>query len=316
MPILRAVNRPWAQPGGWAELCRRSALLDETALVRTTCVGAWIVLNDFGYGYRCPSCPTSYQMSRSSEPTGDLERRQGAYINAETIEKGRLAMSQSGTHRPKSRFSGGEAGIHVPQSVLPDPNKKRSCLMTEERLRVESWPPEHMLDDSAQDAPPADRQESTADGTEQQAQEVAGQAKQQAQQVAGQAKQQAQVVAGQAKDKAVAQVDERTTQAGQQLGAQGESLQGVAGELRSQGNEAQAKVAEQAAERVKQVGDYLEQTDGESLVQAAADAARENPAAAAAAGAAAGLVAGRVIKASREAGPAEEQLDRPDEGAA
>jgi len=93
------------------------------------------------------------------------------------------------------------------------------------------------------------------------------------------AKEKAQQVAGPAKEKA---------------------QDGVAGELRRQGKEGQARVAEQAAEKVKAAGEYLQQADGESLVQTAANVARENPAAAAAAavGAAAGFAAGRVIKAS------------------
>ena len=95
-----------------------------------------------------------------------------------------------------------------------------------------------------------------------------------------------------AKGRAAAQVDERSTQVGQQIGAQAQSLDGVAEELRSQGKDGPAKIAEQAGERARSVGSYLEQTDGESLVQAAADAARENPAAAAAVGAAAGFAAG------------------------
>jgi hypothetical protein len=49
---------------------------------------------------------------------------------------------------------------------------------------------------------------------------------------------------------------------------------------------------------VRNVGEYLEQADGEKLVEAAQKVAKDNPAAAAAVGAAAGFAAGRVIKAS------------------
>ncbi len=99
---------------------------------------------------------------------------------------------------------------------------------------------------------------------------------------------------------------------GQQIAAQGEALQGVAGELRKQGKDGPAQVAEQAAEKVKQAGEYLEQADGEQLVQAAQDAARENPAAAAAVSAAAGFAAGRVIKASSPDDDAEDEQTTPD----
>ncbi len=158
--------------------------------------------------------------------------------------------------------------------------------MTEQRLKVESGPPDHLIADAQ---PPAPHEESGK----------AEQVKDKAQEVAGQAKGHAQAAAGQAKERAAAQVDEKSTQVGQQIGSQGEALEGVAGELREQGKDGAAKVAEQAAEKVKYVGDYLEQADGEQLVGAAQKAAQDNPAAAAAVGAAAGFAAGRVIKASK-----------------
>jgi F0F1-type ATP synthase membrane subunit b/b' len=136
------------------------------------------------------------------------------------------------------------------------------------------------------------------------AQEMAGPAKEKAGAVADQAKAHAQAAAEEAKSRAAAQVDERSTQVGQQIGQQAQAIDGVAEELRRQGKDGPAKLAEQASERVKGVASHLEQTDGESLVAAASDFARENPAVAAAAGAAAGFVAGRVIKASTGDDPA------------
>jgi len=176
--------------------------------------------------------------------------------------------------------------------------------MTEQRLDADPpMPPESMVTGPGAGA---EQEPSKAERAKEQAQQSAGQAKEQAQQVAGQAKEQAQAASEQAKQRAAAQVDERSTQAGQQIGAQAEAIGGVADELRRQGKEGPAKVVEQAGERVKQVGDYLERTDGETLMEAAKDAARENPAAAAAVGAAAGFAAGRVIKAARDEGPSEE----------
>jgi hypothetical protein len=187
--------------------------------------------------------------------------------------------------------------------------------MTEQRLKVESGPPEHVVSDARDraDAPPHEEQ-SAAAGAKDKAQEAATDAKAKVQEAAAPAKEKARGIAGQAKGhaqaaaqaaaeqakgRAAAQVDERSTQVGQQIGTQAQSLDGVAEELRRQGNDGPAKLAEQAGERVKRVGSYLEQADGESLVHAVADAARENPAAAAAAGAAAGFAAGRLLKASR-----------------
>jgi alanyl-tRNA synthetase len=198
--------------------------------------------------------------------------------------------------------------------------------MTEQRLKVESGPPEHVVSDARDRAevPPHEEQSAAADakdkvqeaaaGAKEKAQEVAAPAKQKARDIAGQAKGHAQAAAEQAKGKAAAQVDERSTQVGQQIGSQAQSLDGVADELRRQGKDGPAKLAEQAGERVKSVGSYLEQTDGDSLVQAVADAARENPAAAAAAGAAAGFAAGRLLKASRagDDSPEEDEAAHPD----
>jgi ElaB/YqjD/DUF883 family membrane-anchored ribosome-binding protein len=202
--------------------------------------------------------------------------------------------------------------------------------MTEQRLKVESGPPQQVIADAqersgdqTESAGTKDKAQQVAAPAKEKAQQIAdkaqqatGPAKEKAREVAGQAKEQAQAVAGQAKTKAAAQVDERTTQLGQQIGAQAESLGGVAEELRRQGQEGPAKVADQVGQRIKDAGSYLEQTDGESLVQAAADAARENPAAAAAVGAAAGFVAGRVIKASRENSAEEDESPPAGEGGA
>jgi ElaB/YqjD/DUF883 family membrane-anchored ribosome-binding protein len=188
--------------------------------------------------------------------------------------------------------------------------------MAEERLKVESGPPQHIIDDAAEHAgiPPSGDEGTKLDSAKDKASEVAGKAqevaapaKEKAREVAGQAKGHAQAAAEEAKSRAAAQVDERSTQIGQQIGTQAEAIDGVAEELRRQGKDGPAKLAEQASERVKGIADHLEQTDGESLVAAAADLARENPAAAAAAGAAAGFVAGRVIKAATgEAGSKDE----------
>jgi hypothetical protein len=202
--------------------------------------------------------------------------------------------------------------------------------MTEQRLKVESGPPEHVVSDAKDRAaapPPHDEQpaaegakdkaQAAASSAKEKAQEVAAPAKEKARDIAGQAKQHAQAAADQAKGKATAQVDERSSQIGQQIGTQAESLDGVAEELRRQGKEGPAKIAEQAGERVKSVGSYLEQSDGESLVQAVTDAARENPAAAAAAGAAAGFAAGRLLKASRgDDSPEEDETGGPADGGA
>ena len=179
--------------------------------------------------------------------------------------------------------------------------------MTEERLKVQSGPPQHMIDEPADVSPPPDDGAAGAEGAKEQVQQVAVPAKEKAREVAGQAREHAQAAAGQAKSQAAAQVDERSTQIGQQIGSQGVALDGVAGALREQGKEGQAQAAEKAAEKVRQAGEYLQQADGEKLLETAASVARENPAAAAAVGAAAGFAAGRVIKASSPDDPSVEE---------
>lgn len=183
--------------------------------------------------------------------------------------------------------------------------------MSEQRLRVESMPPQQMTPDAdaGASAPPAQDEPSKAE----QVKQAAAPAKEKAQEVAGEAKSQAQAAAGQAKEQAAARVDEKSTQVGQQIGSQAAAIDGVAGELRKQGKDGPANIAEQAAEKVKNVGDYLEQADGEKLVETAQQVARDNPAAAAAVGAAAGFAAGRVIKASLDDGsPDESEQAAPD----
>jgi hypothetical protein len=202
--------------------------------------------------------------------------------------------------------------------------KMGSCFMTEQRLKVESGPPEHVVADARDraGAPPHEEPLAPADAKDK-AQEAAADAKAKVQEaaapakardIAGQAKGHAQAAAEQAKGTAAAQVGERSTQVGQQIGTQAQSLDGVAEELRRQGKDGPAKLAEQAGERVKSIGSYLEQADGESLVQAVADAARENPAAAAAAGAAAGFAAGRLLKAARADDDSAEEDEAPHPG--
>jgi ElaB/YqjD/DUF883 family membrane-anchored ribosome-binding protein len=202
--------------------------------------------------------------------------------------------------------------------------------MPEQRLKVESGPPAHMIadadtrtsqsdDDTAGAKQQAQEAVASAKDTAQeaaaQAQEIAAPAKDAARDIAGQAREHAQAAAGQAKDTAVAQVDERSTQLGRQVASQADALDGVAEELRRQGKDGPAKLAEQAGERVKSVASYLEQADGQAIVAAASNFAHENPAAAAAAGAAAGFVAGRVIKASQSDGaPEEDAPGHPGDG--
>jgi hypothetical protein len=124
--------------------------------------------------------------------------------------------------------------------------------MTEQRLKVGPGPPEHTPTDPGPGRTPSEAEPPPA---------------------------------AQPNDRASAWGDEPATQIGRQFDAQAEALDGVAEELRRQGKEGPAKVAEQAAKRVKDVGSYLERSDAGSVVGAAAD---------------------RLLKASRPDDPPEE----------
>ena len=97
------------------------------------------------------------------------------------------------------------------------------------------------------------------------------------------------------------QVDERTTQIGQQARALAGSLRRSGGELEGQGQSGPAAlVATVAAERLERVGGYLEETRGDDLVRDAERFARERPWLVAGAAAVLGFAASRLLKASSE----------------
>jgi len=120
---------------------------------------------------------------------------------------------------------------------------------------------------------------------------TASQVQDKAQEVAGQAKQQA-------RSKAREQVDQRSTQAGQQVRSQASDIRSVAEQLRQQGKDQPAKVAEQAANRIERVGSYLENSDADRILHDVEDYARRQPWTVALGAAALGFAAARFLKAS------------------
>jgi hypothetical protein len=101
-----------------------------------------------------------------------------------------------------------------------------------------------------------------------------------------------------AKQRLREQVDQRSTQAGQQVNTVADDVRTVAGELRNQGKDKPAQYAEQAAQRVQSVGQWLERSDGDKILTDVEDFARRRPWAVAAGGLALGLAASRFLKAS------------------
>jgi hypothetical protein len=125
------------------------------------------------------------------------------------------------------------------------------------------------------------------------------QAQQKAQEVAGQAKEQATQAAGQAREQLRTQVDQRSTQAGEQVASTASDIRTVSETLREQGKDKPAQLAEQAADRVEKVGSYLQQSDADRILSDVEDFARKQPMAVIAGGLALGFLASRFLKASQ-----------------
>jgi hypothetical protein len=112
------------------------------------------------------------------------------------------------------------------------------------------------------------------------------------------ASEQARQAAGQARDTLRTQVDKRSTDAGQRVGGFASDARSVGEELRRQGKDQPAKLADQAADRAQSLGDYLERSDADRILHDIEDFGRRRPLAVIAGGLAVGLVASRFLKAS------------------
>ena len=123
-------------------------------------------------------------------------------------------------------------------------------------------------------------------------------AKEQARQVGQQAAEKGREAADQARGRARDQVDQRSTQAGEQLSTVAQDTRTVGEELRKQGKEQPAKIADQAADRVERVGSYLRDSDSDTILRDVEDFGRRQPLAVVAGGFMIGLLASRFLKAS------------------
>jgi F0F1-type ATP synthase membrane subunit b/b' len=119
-----------------------------------------------------------------------------------------------------------------------------------------------------------------------------------AEQAKEQAKQQVQQARGQARDRLREQVDQRSTQAGERVSSTAHDVRSVADELRKQGKDQPARLAEQAAERVERAGGYLKESDADRILRDVEDFGRQKPWAVALGGVALGFAASRFLKAS------------------
>lgn len=103
---------------------------------------------------------------------------------------------------------------------------------------------------------------------------------------------------GQVRGRLREQIDQRSTNAGEQVHSTANDVRGVAEELRRQGKETPARLAEQVADRVDSLGSYLRNSDGERMLGDVERYARKQPWAVAAGAVALGFVASRFLKAS------------------
>jgi hypothetical protein len=121
------------------------------------------------------------------------------------------------------------------------------------------------------------------------------------------AQEKAQGALGQARGRLRDQVDQRSTQAGDQVQSAAQDVRNVAEQLRGQGKDTPARVAEQVADRAESFGTYLRDADGERLLRDVEDFARRQPMLVAASALALGFAASRFLKASSsrryQAGP-------------
>lgn len=131
-----------------------------------------------------------------------------------------------------------------------------------------------------------------------QAQGAASQVKDQAQQAAGQAKEQAQQVAGQARGRVAAQVDQRSTQVGEQVTSTAHDARSIAEQMRSKGQDKPAQLAETIADRVEQVGNYLKNGTSDQFLGDLERIGRKQPMAITLGGFVLGFAASRFLKAS------------------
>jgi hypothetical protein len=103
---------------------------------------------------------------------------------------------------------------------------------------------------------------------------------------------------GQARGRLGDQVDQRSTQAGERIAGTASDVRSIAEQLRSQGKDGPAALADQVAGQADRVGDYLKGASGDRILRDVEDVARRQPLLVAAAGLALGFAASRLLKAS------------------
>jgi hypothetical protein len=125
-----------------------------------------------------------------------------------------------------------------------------------------------------------------------------GEAQEKAQEVAGEAQEKARNAAGKAQENVRHQVDQRSTEAGEKVASTAQDLRSVGEELRKQGKDTPAKLADRAAEQTEKVGSYLKEKGPDEMLHDVEDFGRQRPWAVLAGGLALGVLGARFLKAS------------------
>src|SRR5207245_956116 len=102
---------------------------------------------------------------------------------------------------------------------------------------------------------------------------------------------------------------ERSTEVGQQVGSGVQTMREAAQEMRGQGNDLPAQVAEWTAAQADRLGRYLRESDGEQIIRDVEGLGRRQPWVVVGVGLAAGLVAARLLKASGNRGGGDSQSE-------
>ncbi|MBJ7456309.1 MAG: hypothetical protein JHC74_09640 [Thermoleophilia bacterium] len=120
--------------------------------------------------------------------------------------------------------------------------------------------------------------------------------------VGGEAVEKAREAGGQllddSRERARAEVDNRSTWAGERVMGIAGDVRDVAGDLRARGKDQPARLAEDAALRIERFGDYLRESDSDRILADARDLGRRQPALIVAGAAVIGIAAGRLVRAS------------------
>ena len=130
------------------------------------------------------------------------------------------------------------------------------------------------------------------------ASQAMGHAQEKVQQAADQARERAVQATEEGRNLIRSQVEDRSSQAGQQIHSTSQDLRTVAKELRNQGQDTPAQIAERIADKGEQFAGYLRTSDGDRLLRDVEQFARRNPWAVIAGGVFAGFAASRVLKSS------------------